>query len=149
MIDRYLDASQLNPARGYWIAAVVVVLLFMCGCMEGGQARASDNEVSGTYVADFETGKDEKEELTLNFDKSYSQVFTSSTKNVTNRGTWESSNDFLGPTEILLVGAVCPDDDNDASWTHHCSRNLVVHRKDGHLRLARNESADWYYERMR
>jgi hypothetical protein len=134
-------------ANGYRIAALVLVLLFMCACMEGGQARASEAEVSGTYVADFETGKEEKEELTLNIDKSYSQVFTSSTKNVTNRGTWESSNDFLGPTEILLVGAVCPDDDNDASWTHHCSRNLVVHRKDGHLRLARNESFDLYYER--
>lgn len=146
MTNLHVDASQLHSGRGYWIAAVVVVVSFMCGCLEGGQARASDAEVSGTYSADFETGK---EELTLNLDKSYSQVFTSSTKNVTNRGTWESSNDFLGPTEILLLGAVCSEDDRDASSPHKCSRNLVVHRKDGHLRLALNESADWYYERKR
>jgi hypothetical protein len=137
--------TRLNLFLGYRVLLLLTVLFCMCGCKKYlGQVRVSDAEVSGAYWTDFNTGK---EDLTLNPDKTYVQVFASPARSFTSRGTWTSSNAFLGPTEVLLVGAVCSENDLGSSSTQYCSRNLVVHREGGHLRLALNESADWYYDR--
>jgi len=117
------------------------MVLCISGCVEHGRVRVSDDEVTGAYSASFETGN---EELILNSDRTYVQTFVSPNKTFTNRGTWKSSNPFLAGTQIELAGAVCSEDDHSPSPTR-CFRNLVVHRKEGHVRLGLNESADWYY----
>jgi len=114
------EASRPLWLSRYCVAALLSLLFAMCGCTEySGEARVSDSEVRGAYRAG-------DEELSLNSDKTYVQVFVSSTKPFTNRGTWESSNVFLGGTEILLLGAVCSEDEPGLS-SRRCSRNLVVH----------------------
>ena len=55
----------------------LLVLLALQGCGEKGHVRISEKEIPGTYVASFETGK---EQLILRSDKTYEQIFSSPTK---------------------------------------------------------------------
>jgi len=89
-----------------------------------------------------------KEHLILNPDKTYTQTFSSATRNFTNRGTWKTSNEFLGGTEIELTGFSLSEDAASDSQLSHGFLNLQVHREKGKLRLARNEVAESYYDRV-
>jgi hypothetical protein len=122
--------------------ALLLMLLALPGCGEEGHVRVSDKELPGTYVASFETGK---EQLILRSDKTYEQIFSSPTKKFTNRGTWETKYVLLEGTDIELIHANCSED--RPLPTPDCSRNLGVHREGGKLKLALNEAADWYYQR--
>jgi len=102
-----------------------------------------DAELMGTYVTDFHPGK---EQLVLRSDKTYEQVFSSATRQFTHHGRWESTYVFLEGTDIELLNADCSEDDPRAIGP--CERNLNVHRDGGKLKLALNEAADWYYERI-
>jgi hypothetical protein len=124
-----------------------VMLLALLGCGERGHVRVSDKELPGTYAASFDTGK---ERLILHPDKTYEQIFSSPSKKFTNRGTWETTYVLLEGTDISLVHANCSEDrplTMQELPTPNCYRNLSVHREGGKLKLALNESADWYYER--
>jgi hypothetical protein len=120
------------------------VPLALQGCGEKGHVRISEKEVPGTYVASFETGK---EQLILRSDKTYEQIFSSPTKKFTNRGKWEAKYVLLEGTDIELIHANCSEDEDHPPPVPDCSRNLNVHREGGKLKLALNEVADFYYER--
>jgi len=120
----------------------LLMLLALLGCGEKGQVRVSDKELPGTYVASFETGK---EQLILRSDKTYEQIFSSPTKKFTNRGTWETKYVLLEGTDIGLIHANCSED--RLLPMPDCYRNLNVHREGDKLKLALNEAADWYYQR--
>jgi hypothetical protein len=141
------------------IAFIVLMLATLAGCGKPGWARATDQELEGNYVAEFQrvtfdvSGKPNvtrqgKEHLNLSPDKTYVQVFVSPTRQLTNRGVWKSSNDFFGGTEIELVRANVSEDDLPESPPRFGTVFLQVHRERGQLKLARNEAADWYYERV-
>jgi hypothetical protein len=121
------------------LAPCVLLLCALIGCGEPGRVRVSDRELVGDYVTEVAQGK---EQLTLKPDKTYVQVFSSSIRQLTNRGTWKSSDDFLGGTEVELTGATISEGDPSDSLY------LQVQRENGKLKLARNEAADWYYERI-
>lgn len=109
--------------------------------------RVSDRQLVGNFVTEIANGK---EQLTLKPDQTYTQSFSSSTRQFTNRGTWKLSDEFLRGTDIELTGAIVSFSEDDPS-TYGSKRgvlNLQVHRENGKLRLARNEAADWYYERV-
>lgn len=118
------------------------VLLALLGCGEKGHVRVSDKELPGTYVTSFETGN---EHLILRSDKTYEQIFSSPTKKFTNRGKWESKYVLLEGTDVGLIHANCSED--RPLVKSDCYRNLNVHLESGKLRLALNETADWYYQR--
>jgi hypothetical protein len=120
----------------------LLVALALQGCGEEGHVRISEKEVPGTYVASFETGK---EQLILRSDKTYEQIFSSPTKKFTNHGKWEAKYVLLEGTDIGLIHANCSEDRPPAG--PDCYRNLNVHREGGKLKLALNEVADFYYER--
>ncbi len=121
---------------------LLLVLWALPGCGEKGHVRVSDKELPGTYVASFETGK---EQLILRSDKTYEQIFSSPSRKFTNRGTWEAKYVLLEGTDIGLIHANCSED--RPLFSPDCYRNLNVHREGGKLKLALNESADWYYRR--
>jgi len=126
------------------LRALSLLWLLVClGCGEKGRVRVSDQELPGTYVTNFDTGK---EELTLHSDKTYEQIFSSPTKKFTNRGKWETKYVFLEGTDVGLIHANCSEDHPVA--VPECYRNLNVHREAGRLKLALNEAADWHYERV-
>ncbi|HJX96058.1 MAG TPA: hypothetical protein VJ324_10600 [Candidatus Acidoferrum sp.] len=141
-----------------YLAGVAFVVFAFAGCGEPGRVRVSDRELVGKYVMEFgvafaATGQGvaavrAKEQLTLYQDKTYTQTFASATRNFTNHGTWKTSNELLGGTEIELAGASLSEDDLSDSQLRHGFLNLQVHREKGKLKLARNEAADSYYSRV-
>jgi hypothetical protein len=136
-------------------ALLVAALLSLFGCGEPGRVRVSDPELSGTYVTDIQlvastpTGpvvrNIGKEQLTLYSDRTYLQSFSSPTRQFTNRGTWKSSYRFLDGSEIELRRANLSE---DGESDRYGDLMLQVHREKGQLKLARNEAADWYYDRV-
>jgi hypothetical protein len=141
-----------------YLAASALILIALAGCGEPGRARVSDQDLVGKYEMGFgtafaATGRQvaavrAKEQLILNGDKTYTQVFSSATRNFTNRGTWKTSNGFLGGTEIELTGFSLSEDAPTDSQVERGFLNLQVHRQNGTLKLARNEAADSYYNRV-
>ncbi len=131
----------LRPTLGL----ALLVFLALLGCGEKGAVRVSDRELYGTYAGNFEAGK---EQLILRSDKTYTQIFESPKKQFTHQGKWRSSNAFLGGTEVELIGANRTEDDTPGSRVPECDRNLQAHREKGKLKLALNETADWYYDRV-
>jgi hypothetical protein len=125
----------------HWRVGLALLLaLGVLGC--SNRVRAAHHELLGTWVTKTDTGK---EELILRDDNSYVQSFLSPTKQFTNRGTWKTSNLFLDGTELELTRANISEDEKSDRYG---DLFLQVHRKDGKVKLARNESADWYYERV-
>ena len=118
-------------------------LALMSGCGTKGHVHVRDAEVSGTYVTDFHMGK---EQLILRSDKTYDQVFSSAGRSFKNHGKWESHYILLEGTDIELLDANCTEDNPTAIGP--CQRNLNVHRAGGKLKLALNETADWYFDRV-
>ena len=142
-----------------YLAVSALTLLALVGCGEPGRARVSDRELVGKYVMNFgkvtpsTTGPqiatvEAKEQLFLNTDKTYTQIFSSAVRSFTNQGTWRTSNEFLSGTEIELAGAILSEDDPSNAQLKHGFLNLQVHRENGTLKLARNEVADSYYFRV-
>lgn len=123
-------------------SVALLLLLVLQGCGEKDHVRVSDEKLAGTYVASFETGK---EQLILRSDKTYEQIFSSPTKKFINRGTWEAKYVLLEGTDVGLIHANCSED--RPLPAPECYRNLNVHREGGKLKLALNEAADWYYQR--
>jgi hypothetical protein len=124
------------------LALVVSLALFvsLLGCDQNGRVRVSDSDLSGSYSAYFRTGQ---EKLILHSDGRYEQIFSSSTRAFTNRGKWKSRYVLFEGTDVELSGANCSE---DGPVVGDCSRNLNVHRAGRRLKLALNETADWYYE---
>jgi hypothetical protein len=139
-------------------ALLIAALLLLVGCGEPGRVRVSEQELSGTYVTDIQLVASTpngpvvrnigKEQLTLYADRTYLQSFSSPTRQFTNRGSWKSSNHIFGGTEVKLVGANLSEGDASDSSSKRGVLYLEVHRENGKLKLARNESADWYYNRV-
>jgi hypothetical protein len=130
--------------KGRLPVPVLLLLLLTIGCGEQGATRASAKELVGSYETQFQYGK---ERLTLNPDMTFLQIFFSSHGEIATKGTWQKSNQFLGPTEVLLVGNYVSEKD-PGSPSVYGQRNLVVHKERGKLKLALNEAADWYYDRV-
>ena len=117
----------------------IFLVLTTLGCND--RVRASDDQLVGTYSTSTNTGK---EELILRSDGSYVQAFSSSRKQFSNRGRWKSSFRFLDGSEIELRGANLSEDEESDRYG---DLMLQVYREKGQLRLARNEAADWFYDR--
>lgn len=133
-------------------AVLLTALLLAIGCGPAGRVRVSEKELFGTYQTDFSnapTGQIVgKEQIILHSDNTYEQIFSSSTRKFMNRGTWKSSNMFLDGTEIELNEAIVSEDAPSGTLVRHGDLYLQVHKENGHLKLARNEAFDWYYDRM-
>ncbi len=123
--------------------ALSVLALVLSACGEQGHVRVRVAALPGTYVASFQSGK---EHLILRSDGTYEQSFSSPTRSSVNRGKWEPHYVLLEGTDIELLGANCSED--NPALAGSCQRNLNVHRERGKLKLALNEAADWYYDRV-
>ena len=135
---RYLNHSGLT-------IAAVIAFVAMIGCGASGRVRVSAQQLPGTYTATFDTAK---EQLVLRADKTYTQSFSSPTRQFANQGTWKSSNEFLGGTVVELWGANLSEAEPPGAPFRYGTINLPVHKDAGKLKLAWKEAADLYYERV-
>jgi hypothetical protein len=112
---------------------------------EPGRSRADASQLQGTYLAKFDHGQ---ERLELKADGTYLQEFFGPAGPVRHTGVWQLEHRFFDGTDVSLVEALVSEDDFPAK-KRLGMRNLNVHRRNGEFALALNESADWYYVRVR
>src|SRR5579864_2044808 len=133
-----------------WNGITILLLLTTVGCSD--RVRVDDQQLSGTYVLEFQNVKGNyqvKEQFILNSDHTYVQIFSSYPRQFTNHGTWKSSGQLLGGTEVELSRVDRSEYDPPGAPPSYSSLNLEVQRQKGRLRLAIYEKADWtYYDRV-
>jgi hypothetical protein len=132
----------MRTATNLIILGYIIALL---GCSEEpGRVRAGREQLIGTYEIKLDL---DIERLELKSDGSYVQEFPSAQKTNRNIGAWTCENHFFEGTTVILANAVVFERENfdDSS---RGGINLNVHMHSGKPALARNETADWYYERI-
>ena len=127
------------------------VPLFLAGCSAGseeeGRIRVTTAQVIGVYELKLDKGT---ERLELKSDRTYAQDTVSQTRPVHRTGQWHIENHFFDGGEVVLIGAAIesmatPLDENPQLTFSDLS--MYAHERSGKVALARNEVADWYYER--
>jgi hypothetical protein len=126
--------------------AVLGAICLLSGChirdADEGSVRVTRAKVIGVYETKFENGS---ERLELKDDGTYVQDFTSKSPPFRHTGRWRMEDLFLDGSEVVLVNAALSGNDGSRA-TSFGDLNLYTHDRSGKLALARNETADWYYE---
>ena len=120
------------------------------GCSGGSQektrANARKNQLVGRYRLKLDDGV---EKLELKDHGFYIQDDASNGKKFHHEGRWQLTSHILNGSEVRLVDAMIIDRPADQQLRALRGDILLqVHMRDGKLELARNEVADWYYERL-
>lgn len=112
------------------------------GSEEVGRIRVTPAQVAGTY-------KLGSERLELKPDGTYIQEIISEPQPLHHTGQWRIVNHFLGGSEVLLINAAVTPATSEAKSPHLVFGDLPMyaHNHSGKVALARNEIAEWYYER--
>lgn len=136
-----------STATVFKFASLGAVCL-LAGChtrdADEGSVRVTRAQLIGVYETSSTTVS---ESLELKDDGTYVQDFTSKTPPLRHTGRWRMENLFLDGSEVVLVNAALSD--NDAARPRSFGDlNLYTHDRSGKVALARNEVADWYYERI-
>jgi hypothetical protein len=63
-------------------------------------------------------------------------------------GRWEIENNFLNESDVNLIDALISEDDAPSAQHRIGDLTLNVHKRNGKIALALNESADWYFDRV-
>jgi hypothetical protein len=129
-------------------ASLLAAVCLLLGChtrdADEGSVRVTRAQVIGVYETKFDNGS---ERLELKEDETYVQDFSSKSRPFHHTGQWRIENLFLDGSEVVLSNAALSEDDG----THPLAfgeLRLYTHDRSGNVALARNEVADWYYERI-
>jgi len=129
------------------------VTLILTGCSgsseEEGRIRVLPAQVVGVYELKLDKGS---ERLELKADGTYAQDTVSRSRLVHHSGRWHIQNHLFDGSEVILVDAaivppVTPLSENPQQGFGDLP--MRAHERSGKVALARNEVADWYYERTR
>ena len=137
--------------RVYFVFCLFLLVgsLFACHTRDAdeGSVRVKVAEIAGTYVIRLNNGT---EHLVLDSNGTYRQEFRSS-QPIEHTGRWGLENEVLDGSAVVLKDAIhedlIPHANQPAPPPSTGELRLYVHRRSGKLVLARNEVADWYYER--
>lgn len=137
-----------------WVRAEVKVVLFLsCTLLllgnlacsdEPGRIRASSSALVGAYEIKLDNGV---EHLELRRDGTYTQDVPSKSRPLRHSGQWHIENHFLDGSDVVLTNAAVTEAD-EKSPPQFGEMFLNVHDRSGKMALARNEAADWYYDRI-
>jgi len=117
--------------------------LALGGCDGEGRIRAKPAALVGKYHLTLISGS---EHLELREGGTYVQRVSYASRVLEHSGTWSINNHFMGGTDVVLSNALVSDDDEKIP-EQIGEMNLNVHDHGGKIALARNEVADWYFER--
>ncbi len=145
--DSRLNLTVLGPLAGAFLAAQCALVACSSGPGEQGRIRVTPTQVIGLYELELDRGV---ERLEIKADGSYFQDTVSDSRPIHHSGRWKIVSHFLDGSEVLLLNAVVtspmtPDDKSPRAGFADVS--LYAHNRSGQIVLARNEVADWYYER--
>jgi len=134
--------SSLKTAAVGVLGSVLVAC--SAGSEEVGRIRVTPAQVAGIY-------KLGSERLELKPDGAYAQDTISETQPLRHTGQWRIVNHFLDGSEVLLINAdvtppATPEDKN--TRLAFGDLPMYAHNRSGKVALARNEVAEWYYERI-
>jgi hypothetical protein len=131
--------------------ALLGAALTLVGCSGGseevGRIRVTPAQVIGGYELKLDKGT---ERLELKADGTYAQDTVSQTGPVHHTGHWHIQNHFFDGSEVILLdAAVMPPATplDEKPQLGFGELPMYAHERSGRVALARNEVADWYYER--
>lgn len=126
------------------INIICVVTACSAGSEEQGRIKVSASDVVGVYTSGAER-------LEIEPNGTYVQDFVSNFTQLHRTGNWIISNHLWDGSEVVLIDAAVtsPSTPNDRSPSLGSGNlRLHVHKRAGKIALARNEVADWYFERV-
>jgi len=137
----------LRPKIAVSMMAICLLLgmLGAIGCKTQGRIHAGRSQIVGVYEIKLQKGT---EDLELKSDGTYVQDVIAASQSTHHSGRWQMEGGFMGGSDVVLLNAVVTDDD-DKMPPRFGDMTLNVHDHAGKLALARNEAADWYFERIR
>jgi hypothetical protein len=125
----------------------LLVLSFLgcsAGSEEAGRIRVKPSQLVGLYKLQLSKGW---EQLEIKADGIYVQDTISKSQPLHNTGKWHLENNFLDGSDVVLQDAAIVESIGNAG-SHTGTVTMHVHDHSGKIALARNEVADWYYERV-
>jgi hypothetical protein len=135
--------TVLVTAAGTLMAIICSLIACSAGSEEQGRIRVTPAQVVGIYELT-------SERLELKPDGTYEQDIVSESRQLHNTGQWRIVNHFFDGSQVLLFNAaVTPPATPEEKDPHLTFGDLpmYVHKHSGKIALARNEVAEWYYER--
>ena len=137
-----LKRTVLVTLAGVQLAMICAPVACSGGSEEVGRIRVTPAQVAGIY-------KLGSERLELKPDGTYLQETISEPLHHT--GQWRIVNHFLDGIEVVLVNAAItppatPEDKNP--HLAFADLPMYAHNHSGKVALARNEVAEWYYDRL-
>jgi hypothetical protein len=126
----------------------VITLGFALAACSGGSEDEARLHVSPSDVVGLYHSGTERLELQPN--GTYVQDFPSASPPIHRSGHWRIRSHFLDGSEVLLINAAVSVPATPADPAPHLvfgDLSMYVHKRSGQVALARNEVADWYYER--
>jgi hypothetical protein len=149
--DNVASMHKRCRRKGLVITTVRAALLggtyMLAGCHtrpgDEGSVRVNAAQVIGFYAANFTNGS---ERLELKMDGTYLQDFSSKSRPFHHEGHWHIETEFLDGSKVVLADAAVTEED-EVRPLMFGELDLYAHNRSGRVALARNEVADWYYER--
>lgn len=137
-----------------WAIFCSIIVLIACS-EEPGRILVTHDQLVGAYESNFFSDSG-IERLELRANGTYTQDFHSTRRSFQNSGKWKAENEFLGGTNVVLLEADISENPLTSSGNTETMQKikkgdciLNAHKRNGKLALARNESFDWYYEKVR
>jgi hypothetical protein len=137
-----------------WQSALRIVIVITLGSVlvacsggseEQGRIHVNPVDIVGVYHSGTER-------LDLQPNGTYVQDISSASPPLHRTGRWRILNHFLDGSQLLLIDAAVSVPATPKDPVPHPvfgDLRMYVHKRSGQVALARNEVADWYYERSK
>lgn len=136
--------ALLVTSTGVLLGMIFALAACSAGSEEVGRIRVTPAQVAGIY-------KLGSERLELRPDGTYVQDTISEPRPLHHTGQWRIVNHFLDGSEVVLINAAitppATPEDKDP-YLAFGDLPMYAHNHFGKVALARNEVAEWYYERL-
>jgi len=139
-----LKMAVLVTLAGALLAMSCALAACSAGSEEVGRIRVTPAQVVGIY-------KLGSERLELKPNGTYIQEAISEPQIPHHTGQWRIVNHFLDGSEVLLINAAITPPATPEDKNPHLAFGdlpMYAHNRSGKVALARNEVAEWYYERL-
>jgi hypothetical protein len=142
-----LKTAVVVTLEGVLLGATLPLSGCSAGSEEEGRIRVTPAQVIGVYELKLDKGT---ERLDIKADGTYAQDTISQDHPVHHTGQWHIQNHFFDGSEVILLDAAIMPLATPLDATPRLGfgeLSMYTHERSGKVELARNEVADWYYER--
>ena len=142
-----LKRAVMATLPGVLLGAALTLVGCSGGSEEEGRIRVTPAQIVGAYELKLDQGA---ERLELKADGTYTQDTVSQTHSVHHTGQWHIRKHFFDGSEVILLDAAIISSATPSNQNPQVGFGelpMYAHERSGRVALARNEVADWYYER--